>query len=131
MSEKPLPEVLGFIGLGAMGLGDAAYLGAIAFGVRAGADLEAMIKAVGNESGWRGHFAHLARRVKAGTAEKCWVKFPELPHFLREAREKGFPVPLTTALYDFCRAGGIDRRDNMGRPSASFWHELMTRKEKG
>jgi len=54
VSEKPFPEVLGFIGLGAMGLGDAAYLEAIAFGVRAGADLEAMIKAVGDESGWRG-----------------------------------------------------------------------------
>jgi len=123
VSEKPFPEVLGFIGLGAMGLGDAAYLEAIAFGVRAGADLEAMIKAVGDESGWRGHFARLARRVKAGTAEECWVKFPELPYFLREAREKGFPLALTTALYEFC--------DNMGRPTASFWHELMTRKEKG
>ena len=92
--------------------------------------LEALV-AVGDESGWRGHFARLARRVKAGTAEECWVKFPELPYFLREAREKGFPLPLTTALYEFCGAGEIDRCDNMGRPTASFWHELMTRKEKG
>ena len=111
----------------AMGLGDAAYLEAIAFGVRAGADPEAIRQGVGGDEGWRAHFAALAKRVLDGTAETCWVKFPELPYFLAEAREKGFEPPLTRALYEFCRAAERSYRDNMGRPTVSFWHELMTR----
>ena len=111
----------------AMGLADAAYLEAIAFGVRAGADAEAIRQGVGGDDGWRGHFAGLAKRVIDGTAESCWVKFPELPYFLAEAREKGFGLPLTQALFDFCNAVERAFRDNMSRPTVSFWHEVITR----
>ena len=111
----------------AMGLADAAYLEALAFGVRAGIDPEALGQSVGGEGGWRAHFAHLARRVAEGTAESCWVKYPEFPYFLAEAAERGQPLPITEALKAFLDAGDVSHLDNMRRPTASLWHELMTR----
>ena len=61
----------------AMGLGAAAYLEAMAFGVRAGADPAAIAQAVGDSTGWRGYFATIAQRAIAGTAEGGFVKFWE------------------------------------------------------
>jgi len=111
----------------AMGLADAAYLEAIAFGVRAGINPDALRQSVGGEGGWRGHFAHLARRVAQGTAESCWVKYPEFPYFLAEAAERGQPLPITEALKAFLDAGDLSHHDNMRRPTASLWHELNAR----
>ena len=111
----------------AMGLADAACLEALAFGVRAGIDPEALAQAIGGDEGWRGCFAHLARRVSDGTAEQCWVKFPELLYFLAESADPGQPMPLTEALHAFLAAGDVSCHDNMGHPTASCWRELMTR----
>jgi 3-hydroxyisobutyrate dehydrogenase-like beta-hydroxyacid dehydrogenase len=111
----------------AMGIADAAYLEALAFGVRAGADIEAIRQGVGGTDGWRAHFAHLATRVIEGQADHCYIKFPEFPYFLAEAEAGGFPLPITEALYEFCRAGHVAFFDNMRRPTVSLWRELMTR----
>jgi 3-hydroxyisobutyrate dehydrogenase-like beta-hydroxyacid dehydrogenase len=112
----------------AMGLGVAAYLEAIAFGVRAGVDPEAIDQAVGNDEGWRGHFSGVARQIINGNGGNMVVKFPELPYFLEEARMQGFEIPLTQALYDFLKVSKHEFFDNMNRPSRSFWLELMSRK---
>ncbi|MFW6162938.1 MAG: NAD(P)-dependent oxidoreductase [Planctomycetota bacterium] len=111
----------------AMGLADAAYLEALAFGVRAGIDPEALAQAVGGDEGWRGHFARLAKRVARGEGESCYVKFPELPYFLAEAAERGQPMPLMEALHIFCSAVEPYSHDNMRRPTVALWRELMTR----
>ena len=115
----------------AMGLADAAYLEAIALGVRAGIDPEAIRVGVGGDDDWRGHFASLAKRVADGRGESVVVKFPELPYFLSEAAEQHVLLPLTRALYEFCTAGDVSFRDNMGRPTVSFWRELLTRPAPG
>ena len=109
----------------AMGLASAAYLEAVAFGVRAGADLEAIAQSVGGDEDFRRRVADLARRAAAGSANDVLIKFPELPYFLREARERGFAMPLTEALLAFCDRGQRDWTDNMNRPRVAFWHELM------
>jgi 3-hydroxyisobutyrate dehydrogenase-like beta-hydroxyacid dehydrogenase len=111
----------------AMGLGAAAYLEAIAYGVSGGADPAAIARAVGGPDGWRGYFAHLAARALDGSAEEIWVKFPELPYFLSEAEVNGFSAPLTQALFDFLDDGPRNWADNMNRPTVSFWHELLNR----
>lgn len=113
----------------AMGLVSAAYLEALAFGIRSGADPGAILKGVGEEGGrgFRARVAELAKKVIAGGADDVLIKFPELPYFLREADERGFPLPMTRALFDFCAAGPRDRVDNMGRPRVAFWHELVNR----
>ena len=115
----------------AMGLGVAAYLEAIAFGARTGVDLKAIDKAVGGDEGWRAYFSEIAERVIDGKAGNMVVKFPELPYFLEEAKEQGFDIPLTQALYGFCAVSEHEMLDNMNRPSRSFWRELMTRVNPG
>lgn len=111
----------------AMGLVDAAYVEAVAFGVRAGVDPAVIRQVVGGPSGWRHRVVRFAMMVEEGRADDVYIKFPELPYFLREAREQGFDLPLTEALFTFCDAGPRDWVDNMGRPRVSYWHEIMTR----
>lgn len=112
----------------AMGLGAAAYAEAVAFGVLAGVDAETIGRAVGGADRWRGLVAGTAARAAQGEADQIGVKFRELPYFLREAKEQGFPLPLTETLYAFCDAGErvvID--DNRAAPS--FWNELTKGKK--
>ena len=111
----------------AMGLVNAAFLEAVAFGVKAGADPAAIRQGVGGDEGFRKQLAGIAGRVIDGRADEVLIKFPELPYFLREARARGFHLPLTEALLAFCDAGPRDRVDNMGRPRVAYWHELMNR----
>lgn len=108
----------------AMGLGAAAYMEAMAFGVCAGVDPVAIRNVVGMGSGWRGEFDRIAKRIIDGTGKKLVVKYPELPYFLEAAETAGFEIPLTEALYEFCKKGDYEMFDNMNRPSRSFWHEL-------
>jgi 3-hydroxyisobutyrate dehydrogenase len=113
----------------AMGLVNAAYLEAIAFGARAGASLEAIRQGVGDEggTGFRRRVAEVARMAIEGRADDALAKFPELPYFLREARERGFALPMTRALFEFLDDGPRERVDNMRRPRVAYWHELMRR----
>ena len=114
----------------AMGLGAAAYMEAMAFGVCAGVDPTAIRNVVGTGDGWRGDFDRIAKRIVDGTGKSLVVKFPELPYFLAEADASDIELPLTEALYEFCRKGNYEMFDNMNRPSRSFWHELMKNSEK-
>ena len=109
----------------AMGLGDAAFLEAMAFGVCAGVDSTAIREAVGMGDGWRGQFDRIAKRIIDGDGKNLVVKYPELPYFLAAAAASGFETPLTKALYAFCEAGNYEMLDNMNRPSRSFWRTLM------
>jgi 3-hydroxyisobutyrate dehydrogenase-like beta-hydroxyacid dehydrogenase len=113
----------------AMGLGWAARLEAVAFGVLAGVDPLVISEGVGGPEGWRAELNWLARRAAQGAAEGVLCHFPELPYWLEEAGEQGFDMPMTRALYSFLKDGDIDFKDNMGRPCASFWNELMKRGE--
>ncbi|MCC6443090.1 MAG: KTSC domain-containing protein [Armatimonadetes bacterium] len=111
----------------AMGLGAAAYLEAVAFGMRAGVDAETIRAAVGESGGagdWRAFIEFVAARAAAGEAQKIGVKFREMPYFLREAEEQHFELPLTQTLYAFCDAGERVVVDDH-RTAPSFWHELM------
>ena len=65
----------------------------------------------------------LARAVAEGSGSDQGVKFRELPYFLHEAEESGYPLPLTRALYEFCDAGERVVEDDK-RSAPSFWHEL-------
>ncbi|MAF12756.1 3-hydroxyisobutyrate dehydrogenase [Candidatus Poribacteria bacterium] len=111
----------------AMGLGLAAYVEAMAFGVQSGVDPKAILQAVGGPDGFRAQFAGVARSVATSDDPAFYVKFPELGYFLREAEEAGLATPLTRALYDFLDPAERVTVDNMGRPIPSFWRELMAR----
>lgn len=108
----------------AMGLGDAAFMEAMAFGVCAGVDPTAIREAVGMGDGWRGQFDKIAKRIIDGDGGTLVVKYPELPYFLAAAETSGFEIPLTEALYEFCKKANYEMFDNMNRPSRSFWRTL-------
>lgn len=108
----------------AMGLGDAAFMEAMAYGVCAGVDPTAIREAVGMGDGWRGQFDKIAKRIIDGEGGTLVVKYPELPYFLAAAEAAGFEIPLTGALYEFCKNGNYEMFDNMNRPSRSFWRTL-------
>ncbi|MYA69898.1 NAD(P)-dependent oxidoreductase [Candidatus Poribacteria bacterium] len=108
----------------AMGLGAAAYMEAMAFGVCAGVDPTAIREAVGMGDGWRGQFDSIAKRIIDGNGKQLVVKYPELPYFLAAAEAAGFEIPLTEALYEFCKNENYEMFDNMNRPSRSFWRTL-------
>jgi 3-hydroxyisobutyrate dehydrogenase-like beta-hydroxyacid dehydrogenase len=107
----------------AMGLGAAAYLEAVMFGVNAGVAPEVLAAAVGDASGWRAMVAGTAQRIAAGRGTEIGVKFRELPYFLQEARERGFPLPLTERLYAVCDEGERVTVDD-NRPAPSFYRQL-------
>ena len=108
----------------AMGLGAAAYMEAMAFGVCAGVDPTAIREAVGMGDGWRGQFDSIAKRIIDGEGKRLVVKYPELPYFLAAAEAAGFEIPLTEALYEFCKNENYEMFGNMNRPSRSFWRTL-------
>ena len=108
----------------AMGLGAAAFMEAMAYGVRAGIEPAAIRQAIGMGDGWRGQFDGIAKQILDGKGNTLVVKYPELPYFLVEAAAAGFEMPLTQALYEFCQKGDYEMLDNMNRASRSFWHEL-------
>ena len=108
-----------------MGLGAAAYLEALAFGVRAGVDVTTIERAIGATGRWRPDFNAVAKYIVAGAGEEVGGKFRELPYFLREAQAQGFALPLTELLYALCDAGPRVVVDD-NRPAPSFWRELMT-----
>lgn len=107
----------------AMGLGDAAYLEAVAFGALAGVDPAILAQALGGHGGWRGHFGSIAQRVATGKGLDVGVKFGQLHYFLAEAEEQDFSLPLTQALHDFCDPGERVVME-VNRLSPSFWREL-------
>jgi 2-hydroxy-3-oxopropionate reductase len=106
-----------------MGLGNAAYLEALAFGVNAGVDASVLHKALGNTGRWRVDLSATAAQITDGRGEEVGVKFRELPYFIEAAQAAGFPLPLTELLYGFCDAGERVVIDD-NRPAPSFWREL-------
>jgi 3-hydroxyisobutyrate dehydrogenase-like beta-hydroxyacid dehydrogenase len=112
----------------AMGLGAAAYLEAVAFGVLAGLDAATVGEAVGGPDGWRLEVARAAERIAQGRGNEIGVKFRELPYFLHEAAERGFELPLTEALFGLLDpAARVVVDDN--RPAPAYFHELLRRQK--
>jgi 3-hydroxyisobutyrate dehydrogenase-like beta-hydroxyacid dehydrogenase len=106
-----------------MGLANAAYLEAVAFGVRAGVEADILEKALGSEGRLRGDFHAIASEVAHGDPLGVGVKFRELPYFLQEARLTGFDMPLTDVLYQYL-ADKVRVTMDDHRLAPSFWHEL-------
>lgn len=107
-----------------MGLGNAAYLEAIAFGVNAGVAAETIQQALGSTGRWRVDLHATAGQIVAGKGEDVGVKFRELPYFFEAAKVLGFPLPLTEHLYNVCDEGERVVIDD-NRPAPSFWRELL------
>jgi 3-hydroxyisobutyrate dehydrogenase-like beta-hydroxyacid dehydrogenase len=105
-------------------LHNAAYLEALAFAVNAGLDAALVQRAFGGDKQtWPLGITGAAWQASQGQAEGIGVKFRELPYYLREAKERGFELPLTATLYAFMEDGERVVIDD-NRPAPSFWREL-------
>jgi len=109
-----------------MGLGNAAYLEAISFGVNAGVDAAVIQQALGNTGRWRADLHNTASQIVSSNGEEVGVKFRELPYFLEAAETLGFPLPLTEHLFNICDEGERVVIDD-NRPAPSFWRELLAK----
>ncbi len=108
----------------AMGLYAAAFLEAVAFGVRLGVDPGILADTVGGDDGWRREFRNIANKVIQGEGSSVSIKFGQLKYFIDEAERYGFKLPISKALHEFCDTGERLVMD-ANRLSPSFWIELM------
>lgn len=103
----------------------AALLEAVALAVRAGVPAETVARAFSAGSAEEASvIVKYARAVAADPEAHFGVKFRELPYYLAEAKQQGFTLPLTQALFEFCDRGPRVVTDD-NRPAPSFWRELM------
>jgi 3-hydroxyisobutyrate dehydrogenase-like beta-hydroxyacid dehydrogenase len=106
-----------------MGLTNAAYLESLAFGVLAGIAPATVRAAMDGEGVWRKQFTSIADKVISGGGNEIGVKFGQYPYFLKEAEEKGFQLPLSKALFEYCDPGERIVME-VNRLSPSYWKEL-------
>ncbi|MBN1630000.1 MAG: NAD(P)-dependent oxidoreductase [Thermoleophilia bacterium] len=104
------------------GLVDAALMEAIAYGVRGGLEVSTIVRALRSTGG---RFAEIARSVLEGKTAAMDLHYGEWAYYLDEAGERGFPMPMLEAAYEFYRHSPYVGRDGQGRGHPSFWAELL------
>ncbi len=108
----------------AMGLVDAAFIEAVAFGVAGGVDAAVLRDAIGADSGFRAQFKTIAGRIADGRGDAMDVKYAELGYFVDAAEAHGYAAPMLRALHTFMKAFPESERDNMGRPYPPLYSAL-------
>ncbi len=104
---------------------DVARMEVMMFGLRAGLDLETVMRALDVPPDSEDPYTRLYRAIKSGRTDDLSALFSEWAYYLEEAKAKGFRMPMLEAMYEFCKDGGKTSIDPVGRPMPSIWNELM------
>ena len=105
---------------------DVARMEVISFGLRAGLDLELVMRGLDVEPDDPADpYARLYRAIRDGQTDNLSALFSEWAYFLQEAKACGFRMPMLEAMYEFCKDGPLTGRDPLNRPQPSIWNELM------
>ena len=104
------------------GLATAAQLEAIAFGLRAGVEIQTLTRSF---AGSDPSFERMLERVKAGEPCPAESKFYEYAYYLAEAEASNFRLPMIEALSQLCHDQPRAYRDPVNRPVPSIWQALM------
>ncbi len=104
-----------------MAFENAMYLEILAYAQNNGLSLE-QIEEIWPDS-WDDRIRNVAAEVLKGNGSNISVKFRELPYFTDDASNRGFQLPMTAALHEFCSKGKYSFFDDH-RDAPSFWHEL-------
>lgn len=123
MGESGFGQVAKGVNQLVLGLEYAIYLEALAFGVRAGLAPEQLWD--GFQNRFVGRFKQVLTDINEGGEERFSIYYPELPYFLKEAAARGFSLPISKALYDFCRDGEPIIQTNRHGLIPSLWRALM------
>jgi 3-hydroxyisobutyrate dehydrogenase-like beta-hydroxyacid dehydrogenase len=139
----PLFEVIGnpekIVYCGPMGMGqiakvvqqlttrfaDVARIEVMSFGLRAGLDLETLMRALDVSIDSRDPYSRLCRGVQDGSIGRFSYEYAEWGYYLEEAKALGFRMPMLEAMYEFCKDGEKVTGDALRRPEPSIWNELM------
>jgi 3-hydroxyisobutyrate dehydrogenase-like beta-hydroxyacid dehydrogenase len=104
---------------------DVARMEVMSFGLRAGLDLELVMRALDVDPDASEPYARLYRAIARGDTDNLSALFSEWAYFLEEAKAQGFRMPMLEAMYEFCKDGPLTGRDPLDRPQPSIWNELM------
>jgi 3-hydroxyisobutyrate dehydrogenase-like beta-hydroxyacid dehydrogenase len=110
---------------------DVARLEVMAFGLRAGLDLEILMRALDVSPDSGDPYARLCKAVQDGSIGDFSYEFAEWAYYLEEVRAKGFRMPMLEAMYEFCKDGEKTTADALKRPEPSIWNELMKSSKNG
>jgi hypothetical protein len=97
----------------------------MSFGLRAGLDLDLVMRALDVEPDSDDRYARLYRAIASGNTDGLSALYSEWAYFLQEAEAQGFRMPMLEAMYEFCKDGPLTGRDPLNRPQPSIWNELM------
>jgi len=104
---------------------DVARMEVMSFGLQAGLDLETVMRALDVAPDAQDPYARLYQAVKLGKTDNLSALFSEWAYYLKEARARGFRMPMLEAMYEFCKDGKKTGIDPLGRRMPSIWNELM------
>ena len=105
---------------------DVARMEVMSFGLRAGLDLELVMRGLDVEPDDPANpYAKLYRAIQSGKTDNLSGLFSEWAYFLQEAKACGFRMPMLEAMFEFCKDGPLTGRDPLDRPQPSIWNELM------
>ena len=102
-----------------------ARLEVMTFGLRAGLDLETVMRALDVSPDSGDPYANLYRAIQSGRAEKLSFEYAEWGYYLEAAKSMGFRIPMLEAMYEFCKDAEKTTVDALNRPEPSIWNELM------
>ena len=107
-----------------------ARLEVMVFGLRAGLDLDTLMRALDVSPDSSDQYAWLYKAIKSGDAEKLSFEYAEWHYYIEEATASGFCMPMLEAKYEFCKDAEKTTEDALRRPEPSIWNELMRRQRK-
>ncbi|MGB9595459.1 MAG: NAD(P)-dependent oxidoreductase [Candidatus Poribacteria bacterium] len=102
-----------------------ARLEVMVFGLRAGLDLETVMKALDVDPNSSDPYSWLYKTIKSGEIEKLSFEYAEWDFYLQEAKASGFYMPMLEAMFEFCKDAEKTTFDPLRRPEPSIWNELM------
>lgn len=106
-------------------LTDVARLEVMMFGLRAGLNLETLMRALDVSPDSGDTYARLYKAIQNGNIGNLSFEFAEWEYYLQAARAQGFHMPILEAMYEFCKDGKRTTADALGRREPSVWNELM------
>lgn len=104
---------------------DVARLEVMAFGLRAGLDLETVMRALDISPDSRDAYARLYKAIQNGNISELSFEFAEWAYYLKAAKALGIRMPMLEAMYEFCKDAEKTTCDALRRPEPSVWNELM------
>jgi 3-hydroxyisobutyrate dehydrogenase-like beta-hydroxyacid dehydrogenase len=104
---------------------DVARMEVMAFGLRAGLDVDTLMRALDVLPDSDDPYAALCAAVRAGRTDELSGLFSEWPYYLDEVEARGFRMPMLEAMYEFCKDAEKTCVDPVSRPMPSIWNELM------